>query len=151
MTEGPTSKRWEGPRFVPQVQSSQRPTSFGALLRYLRIMTGMSQNQLARRGGVDPAYVNRLERANPETTSLPSRKVVFSLYGALRAEALEVHMHIGEQDLERLLVAAGLVPETIRAAGGWDAYLARVRGTIAEVYDQMNQALTHMPDEDQDA
>ena len=31
---------------------------FGALLRSLRVRMGLSQNQLARRAGVDPAYVN---------------------------------------------------------------------------------------------
>lgn len=144
----PTSKRWEGPRFVPQPQPTARPTSFNRLLRYYRVMLGLSQNQLARLGGVDPAYVNRLERAADDSTSLPSRKVVFSLHGAIRAEALNANISIGEQDLERMLVAAGLVPETIRAAGGWDAYLLRIRGRLADAYDQLNQALTEVPDAD---
>lgn len=93
---------------------------FGALLRSLRVRSGLSQNQLARRSGVDPAYVNRLERASPGSSSLPSRKVVLAL-----AETLEA----GPVDVERLLVAAGLCPEAIVRLGGWDASL----GDIAEV------------------
>lgn len=58
----------------------------------------------------------------------------------------------GDQDRERLLVAAGLVPEVILQAGGWDAYLTRVRGSFAKIYDDMNQALTEVkPKEDPDA
>jgi hypothetical protein len=52
----------------------------------------------------------------------------------------------GDQDRERLLVAAGLVPEVILQAGGWDAYLAKVRGTFASVFDDVNQALTGVDD-----
>lgn len=93
---------------------------FGALLRSLRVRVGLSQNQLARRAGIDPAYVNRLERAGPESTSLPSRRVVLSLADVVEA---------GPVDVERLLVAAGLCPESIQRLGGWDQSL----GDIAEV------------------
>lgn len=93
---------------------------FGALVRSLRVRMGLSQNQLARRAGVDPAYVNRLERAPATSTSLPSRKVVLALADSLEA---------GPVDLERLLVAAGLCPESIVRLGGWDQSL----GDIAEV------------------
>ena len=48
-------------------------------MRSLRVRMGLTQNQLARRAGVDPAYVNRLERASATSTSLPSRKVVLAL------------------------------------------------------------------------
>ena len=96
---------------------------FGALLRSLRIRIGLSQNQLARRAGVDPAYVNRLERASADSTSLPSRKVVLAL-----AESLEA----GPVDLERLLVAAGLCPESIVRLGGWDQSLGDVAAALAD-------------------
>ena len=86
---------------------------FGALLRSLRVRIGLSQNQLARRAGVDPAYVNRLERAPATSTSLPSRKVVLALADSVEA---------GPVDLERLLVAAGLCPESIVRLGGWPVY-----------------------------
>ncbi len=96
---------------------------FGALLRSLRVRMGLSQNQLARRAGVDPAYVNRLERASPDSTSLPSRKVVLAL-----AETVEA----GPVDVERLLVAAGLCPESIVRLGGWDQSLGDIAGVLAD-------------------
>jgi transcriptional regulator with XRE-family HTH domain len=96
---------------------------FGALLRSLRVRMGFSQNQLARMAGVDPAYVNRLERAPAESTSLPSRKVVMAL-----AEAVEA----GPVDVERLLVAAGLCPESIVRLGGWDQSLGDIAAALAD-------------------
>jgi len=84
---------------------------------------GFSQNHLARMAGVDPAYVNRLERAPPESTSLPSRKVVMAL-----AESLEA----GPVDVERLLVAAGLCPESILRLGGWDQSLGDIAAVLAD-------------------
>jgi transcriptional regulator with XRE-family HTH domain len=96
---------------------------FGALLRTLRVRIGLSQNQLARRSGVDPAYVNRLERASPDSSSLPSRKVVLAL-----AETVEA----GPVDIERLLVAAGLCPESIVRLGGWDQSLGDIAGVLAD-------------------
>ena len=96
---------------------------FGALLRTLRVRIGLSQNQLARRAGVDPAYVNRLERAAATSTSLPSRKVVLAL-----AESVEA----GPVDVERLLVAAGLCPEAILRLGGWDQSLGDIATVLAD-------------------
>jgi transcriptional regulator with XRE-family HTH domain len=97
--------------------------AFGQLLRSLRVRVGLSQNQLARHAGVDPAYVNRLERAPADSTALPSRRVVKSL-----AEALDA----GPVDTERLLVAAGLCPEAISRLGGWDACLGDVASVLAD-------------------
>lgn len=97
--------------------------SFGTLLRSLRVRAGLSQNQLARRAGVDPAYVNRLERAPAASASLPSRRVVLAF-----AAALEV----GPVDRERLLVAAGLCPESIARLGGWDASIGDIADALAD-------------------
>jgi transcriptional regulator with XRE-family HTH domain len=96
---------------------------FGSLLRSLRVRIGLSQNQLARRAGVDPAYVNRLERAAATSTSLPSRKVVLALADSLEA---------GPVDLERLLVAAGLCPESIVRLGGWDQSLGDIASVLGD-------------------
>jgi transcriptional regulator with XRE-family HTH domain len=96
---------------------------FGALLRSLRVRIGLSQNQLARRAGVDPAYVNRLERAPATSTSLPSRKVVLALADSVEA---------GPVDVERLLVAAGLCPESIIRLGGWDQSLGDIAAVLAD-------------------
>jgi transcriptional regulator with XRE-family HTH domain len=103
--------------------ASEGTHPFGALLRSLRVRSGLSQNQLARRAGVDPAYVNRLERASPSSSSLPSRKVVLAL-----ADTLDV----GPVDIERLLVAAGLCPEAIVRLGGWDASLGDIADVLAD-------------------
>jgi transcriptional regulator with XRE-family HTH domain len=96
---------------------------FGSLLRALRIRAGFSQNQLARRAGVDPAYVNRLERASASSSSLPSRKVVLALADSLEA---------GPVDVERLLVAAGLCPESIVRLGGWDQSLGDIAAVLGD-------------------
>ena len=96
---------------------------FGTLLRSLRVRMGLSQNHLARMAGVDPAYVNRLERAPASSTSLPSRKVVLALADSLEA---------GPVDLERLLVAAGLCPESIVRLGGWDQSLGDIAAVLAD-------------------
>lgn len=74
--------------------------TFGQMLRRLRIERGFSQNELARRSGVDASYVNRMERR--ESSSTPLRNVALSL-----AEALD--LSYAERD--RLLFAAGLAPE----------------------------------------
>lgn len=94
--------------------------SFGQLLRTLRTREGLSQNALARRAGVDPAYVNRLERAPPTSTALPSRRVVLSLASAL---------DVSRTSTERLLVAAGLCPEAIVRLGSWEPCL----GNLADI------------------
>jgi transcriptional regulator with XRE-family HTH domain len=96
---------------------------FGSLLRSLRVRIGLSQNQLARRAGVDPAYVNRLERAAATSSSLPSRKVVLALADSLQA---------GPVDVERLLVAAGLCPESILRLGGWDQSLGDIAAVLGD-------------------
>lgn len=96
---------------------------FGALLRSLRVRMGFSQNHLARMAGVDPAYVNRLERAPAESSSLPSRKVVLALADSLEA---------GPVDVERLLVAAGLCPESIVRLGGWEQSLGDIAAVLAD-------------------
>ena len=96
---------------------------FGALLRSLRVRVGLSQNQLARMAGVDPAYVNRLERASAASSSVPSRKVVLALADSVEA---------GPVDVERLLVAAGLCPESIVRLGGWDQSLGDIASVLGD-------------------
>jgi transcriptional regulator with XRE-family HTH domain len=112
--------------------------AFGALLRQLRILAGLSQNRLARAAGVDPAYVNRLERAPADSGAMPRRGVVLSLHDTLMQESLLQGGRVGELDRDRLLAAAGHVPEAVLAAGGWDAYQRRIR---SEVLDGLTQVL----------
>jgi transcriptional regulator with XRE-family HTH domain len=89
--------------------------SFASTLRLLRLATivesessnasrrwarvgSMSQNELARRARIDPAFVQRLEKG---TQSAPSRAVV---------ERLSAALGLGELLRARLLVAAGYWP-----------------------------------------
>jgi transcriptional regulator with XRE-family HTH domain len=78
------------------------------MLKQLRLRAKVSQNQLARAGGCDPGYVNRLENertAESRTTHhAPGRVVVLRLAAALGCSLVET---------DELLCAAGLVPLSI--------------------------------------
>src|SRR5262245_60923850 len=78
----------------------RRPTwGFGSLLARYRTRRGWSCNELARRVGVDPSYVSRLERGD----RYPARReIVEQLAAALGLDT-------GERD--RLLLVAGYAPE----------------------------------------
>ena len=65
----------------------------------------MSQNELASRAGVDPAYVNKLETGK---SPAPRRPIVLKL-----ADALD----LGVLDRDCLLIAAGYVPDCISQLG----------------------------------
>jgi transcriptional regulator with XRE-family HTH domain len=105
-----------------------RAPTFGPLLKRLRVRAGLSQNQLARQSGVDPAYVNRLERSTMPTGNQPSRRVVLGLF-----ESLFAAHGARADDRDRLLVAAGLCPEVVLRAGGWDAYRNGIRAALRAV------------------
>ncbi len=60
----------------------QDPTRKGSLLRDLRIASGMSQPKLARRAGINQAFLSQLERGQHEAGPRTVRKL---------AEALGVH------------------------------------------------------------
>lgn len=102
------------------------PHPLGAQLRTLRLSCGLSQSGLARRAEIDPAYVNRIERLPVDSTLSPSRTVILALYEALLTAAEDVGARIEYDDRERLLVAAGLCPEVILRAGGWDGFRERL-------------------------
>jgi transcriptional regulator with XRE-family HTH domain len=107
---------------MPAWSGQPDPLSFPALVRAMRTRNGWSQNQLARAAGVDPAYINRIERQDKDHAP-PSRRVVLAIWDALETT---------EADRERLLVAAGYCPEIIRTAGGWDPYRQRIRQNVAD-------------------
>ena len=102
------------------------PAPFGALLREVRSRAGLSQNALARRAEIDPAYVNRLEKPARTRASraggLPRRPVVLRLAAATE---------LGPVDADRLLAAAGHCPEAVTRLGGWDPTLAAVAELLA--------------------
>ncbi len=97
--------------------------AFGQLMRAFRVRAGLSQHRLARRAGIDPAYVNRLERAPLDDVRAPSRRVVTSLAGVLE---------LGPADGDRLLVAAGLCPEAVARLGTWEPTLGMVAAVLAD-------------------
>ena len=72
--------------------------NFGVLLRKKRKARGMSQNELARKTGVDASYISKLEQGKEK----PSPQVVRKLAGLLDADP-------GEFEL-----AAGQVPEEFK-------------------------------------
>lgn len=95
-------------------------SEFGLLLRAYRrraeapaarrishpMIVGMSQNELARRAGVNAAYVNRLESGKQAAS--PSRDVV---------EMLAAALELGGPERDRLLVSAGHWPWALDDAG----------------------------------
>ena len=74
-------------------------SGFGRRLREHQIAAGLSQNQLARLAGIDPAYVNQIVK---HRRGSPSRPVVVALAEALGLDTWET---------DRLLFEAGYAPE----------------------------------------
>jgi transcriptional regulator with XRE-family HTH domain len=107
-------------RLVSESPARPRPT-FGDELRRFRLRKNASQNWLAHLAGVNPAYVCRLERGD---SIAPSRLVVLSFAAVLSLDL---------DDLDHLLALAGLLPESVRLAGGWDAYRSGLRGSVRRV------------------
>ncbi len=55
-------------------------TGFSAKLREFRLRSGLSQNALSVEVGVDPSYINRIERSEREP---PKRDLVLKIANAL--------------------------------------------------------------------
>ena len=97
-------------------------TTLAFLLRTHRVAAGLSQNRLAAHVGVDPAYINRLERGR----HTPTAEVVRSVACAL---------NLSDYDRAALFVSAGhwpwnLSPEDTRLIvelGGRISQAAAVR------------------------
>ena len=109
-----------------QATGENRPAAaraFGSAVRALRRRAGLSLNELARRAGVDPAYVHRIESTTTARPTLPRRGVVLGL-----ARALELDRVL----LDDLLTRAGLCPETVLEIGGWDRALADVADVLVD-------------------
>src|SRR5262249_55666357 len=89
----------------------------------LRLQVRMSLNQLARRAGVDPAYIHRIESRAARRPPLPRRAVVLSISAALGLD---------RRRTDELLAQAGYAPGAVRDLGGWDEDLATVAGLLAD-------------------
>ena len=97
--------------------------AFGAAVRTLRQQAGLSLNELARRAGVDPAYIHRIEARGRQRPPLPRRGVVVAIAAALGSDARRT---------DQLLALAGHAPATLLELGGWDQTLASVAELLAD-------------------
>jgi transcriptional regulator with XRE-family HTH domain len=97
--------------------------AFGSAVRRLRQEAGLSLNELARRAGVDPAYVHRIEARGAQRPPLPRRAVVLSIASGLGSSP-------GQTD--QLLALAGHTPAALLELGGWDQTLAAVAALLAD-------------------
>jgi transcriptional regulator with XRE-family HTH domain len=96
---------------------------FGAAVHAHRLRAGLSLNQLARRAGVDPAYIHRIESRVVERPPLPRRAVVLSIAAALGLDG---------RASDELLTQAGYTPDAVLSLGGWDEALASVAELLAD-------------------
>src|SRR5437762_4603483 len=97
--------------------------AFGATVRALRQEAGMSLNELARRAGVDPAYIHRIEARGARRPPLPRRPVVLAIAAALGLDPRQT---------DQLLALAGHTPAALLELGGWDNTLASVAELLAD-------------------
>jgi transcriptional regulator with XRE-family HTH domain len=97
--------------------------AFGATVRALRLQVGLSMNELARRAGVDAAYIHRMESRGARRPPLPRRGVVLAIAAALGSNA---------RQSDQLLALAGHAPAALLELGGWDHTLAAVAELLAD-------------------
>lgn len=93
---------------------------FGGLLATFRQQSGLSQNALARRAGVNPGTVNRLESGQRAPTN---RDLVLLLADALGLDTTE---------RDRLLAAAGHLPLAFGGAAAADPTLRLVADILGD-------------------
>lgn len=105
------------------VESERAALAFGAAVLALRTQAGLSLNQLARRAGIDPAYVHRIESRTVQRPPLPRRAVVVAIAGALGLDARRT---------DELLAQAGYAPDAVLELGGWDEALAIIADLLAD-------------------
>ncbi len=105
------------------LESEAIALAFGATVHALRLQAGISLNELARRAGVDPAYIHRIEARGAQRPPLPRRPVVVAVAAALGSDARQT---------DQLLALAGHTPSALLELGGWDATLASVAELLAD-------------------
>ena len=93
---------------------------FGTLFQRWRERAGLSQNALARRMDVNPAYVNRLEHGG---RGAGNRELV---------ETAAVALGLSPAERDRLLAAAGHWPTGLTALGPGDPTLRLVADVLAD-------------------
>jgi transcriptional regulator with XRE-family HTH domain len=105
------------------LESEAIALAFGATVHALRLDAGISLNELARRAGVDPAYIHRIEARGGKRPPLPRRPVVLGIAAALGLDARQA---------DQLLALAGHTPAALLELGGWDNTLAAVAELLAD-------------------
>ena len=93
---------------------------FGPLLSQFRQRSGLSQNALARRAGINPGTVNRLESGQRAPSN---RELVLTLADALG---------LPSADRDRLLAAAGHLPIAFDQQAVGDPALRLVADILAD-------------------
>jgi transcriptional regulator with XRE-family HTH domain len=94
--------------------------AFGEVLRDLRVTRGVSQAQLATRAGMDRSYVNRMEAGE---RGAPAPAATEALARALDLSSLEA---------DRLFIAAGLLPRSLRTLGADDPTILLLAQRLAD-------------------
>ena len=92
---------------------------FGQALRTLRERAGLSQSALARKAGLDPSFINRLESGQRSA----DRAVVEALIGAI---------DLPPADADRLLAAGGHLPAVFARLGLHDPTLQLVAQILGD-------------------
>lgn len=107
----------------PDLEAESLALAFGSAVRALRLQAGISLNELARRAGVDPAYIHRIESRSSRRPPLPRRAVVLAIAAALGSDA---------RQSDQLLALAGHTPSALLELGGWDQTLAVVAELLSD-------------------
>jgi transcriptional regulator with XRE-family HTH domain len=105
------------------IDAESIPLAFGATVRALRQQAGLSLNELARRAGVDPAYIHRIEARGAQRPPLPRRGVVVAIAAALGSNPRQT---------DQLLALSGHTPAALLELGGWDQTLAAVAELLGD-------------------
>lgn len=95
-------------------------SEFGATLRRARLAVGLSQNEVGRRSGVNPGTINRLEAGEREPT------------GREQVSAFAAALALSPAEHDRLLAAAGILPEPLARLGAADPTLVLVAEILAD-------------------
>ena len=98
----------EGSGPAPEEGEQSATLSFGETLRRFRVAKGWSQAAVAALAGMDRSYVNRLEAGERGAPAQPA------------VEALAAALELEPQEADQLFVAAGLLPQSLRALGPAD-------------------------------
>lgn len=94
---------------------------FGERLRAARLAGGLSQNEMGRRAGINPGTINRLETSERAPT------------GPEQVQALAEALGLPPAERDRLLAAAGFLPEPLLRLGAADPTLVLVADILSDL------------------